>query len=274
MQYKKVTFTVDDKAINDILIARLSEEGFDGFEEAGGALYAYVPDSAFNTAGIDPIADSLGLDYEVEDVPVQNWNEVWESNFEPVVIEGLCTIRADFHQLKAETPYEIIITPKMSFGTGHHATTHLVMVMMKDIDFNGKSVLDFGTGTGVLAIFAEKLGAAKVKAIDNDEWPVENARENIGANGCRNIEVVLGSLESLETPRYDVILANINRHILLQYMGDLVGMLAEGSSAVLSGLLEEDEAAIVAAAEAAGMRHKRTLVRNGWIALNFTKKEN
>jgi ribosomal protein L11 methyltransferase len=204
-------------------------------------------------------------------VPEQNWNELWESNFEPVIIEGLCTIRADFHHITVTTPYEIIITPKMSFGTGHHATTHLMMEAINHFGVKGQKVLDFGTGTGVLAILAEKLGAASITAIDNDEWAVANALENVVANGCKHIEVMQGSLEQVAETNFNVILANINRHILMEYMDSLHDKLAPQGMILMSGLLEDDEKIIVDAAANVGLQNKSVTRRNGWISLMFSK---
>jgi ribosomal protein L11 methyltransferase len=254
-----------------MLIAQLSEIGYEGFEEAGDELYAYIPTEIYDETTLTPITSSFGMDYSSEMIPEQNWNELWESNFEPVVIEGLCTIRADFHHIAINTPYEIIITPKMSFGTGHHATTHLMMEAINKLGVKGQNVLDFGTGTGVLAILAEKLGAASITAIDNDEWAVTNALENVTANGCTHIHVSQGSLEQVAYTGFNVILANINRHILLEYMKSLHDKLAPAGTILMSGLLEDDEKIIVEAAANVGLQNKAVTRRNGWIALLFAK---
>lgn len=271
MQYKKVIFEVGDEAIAEMLIAKLSEVGYEGFEEAGAELFAYIPEEQYNTGKLSTIANSLGLDYKTDTILSQNWNALWESNFDPVVIDGLCTIRADFHNIVVATPFEIKINPKMSFGTGHHATTHLMMAGLKDLEPAGKSVLDFGTGTGVLAILAEMMGATAVTAIDNDEWAVTNALENVEANGCKNITVLQASLEDLPANSFDLILANINRNILLQYMDDLYGRLNNGGTILMSGLQDDDEQIIREAAGQAGFKYTSTAKRAGWIALRFRK---
>jgi len=271
MHYAKITFTVADQDTKDIMVAELADAGYSGFEEQDDLLIAYIDASKFTEAELDVIAGLHGVQYEYEDVPQQNWNAVWESNFQPVVVDGFCTIRAHFHEIIVNTPYEIVITPKMSFGTGHHATTQLMMTMMRDMELEGKTVLDFGTGTGVLAILAEMLGARSIVAIDNDEWSVENAEENLVRNGCKNITISGGSLEDVASPNVDVILANINRHILLHYMADMYKKVADDGKILMSGLLTEDRSVINEAAADAGFRLVAEREQNNWIALMFDK---
>jgi ribosomal protein L11 methyltransferase len=271
MQHKKITFSGVSAETSEILIAMLADAGYSGFEEADNQLLAYIDEAEFDGTVLQQLATSFSISFDVDTVPQQNWNALWESNFQPVVIEGICTIQADFHNIEVKTPYNILITPKMSFGTGHHATTRLMITLMNETVFKDKSVLDFGTGTGVLAIFASYLGAGKVMAIDNDEWSVENAKENVGRNNCKNIEVLLGSLEDVGQRTWDVILANINRHILLHFMTDLYRSVHSGGSLLLSGLLEADEPAIRESAEGAGFRFKKMQKENGWIAFIFEK---
>lgn len=271
MRHIKVTLQFDEVGTGDVLIAVLSEIGYEGFEEEGGKVLAYIPEGQFDESALKGAADMPGVSYERETIEPKNWNEVWESSFEPVVVDDFCTIKAHFHTVESTTPYEIVITPKMSFGTGHHATTQLVMLAMKDIDFKGKSVLDFGTGTGVLAILATMLGATDVTAIDNDEWSVENAKENIERNASGGIEVSQASLEDIAQREYDVILANINRHILLQYMTGLFDRVIPSGLLVMSGLLVEDESIVCDAAVAAGFKVEEVHKRNGWISITTIK---
>ena len=273
MQHIKVTIEQISQETSDVLIAMLSELGYNGFEELENELLAYIEDTQFNAGELVSVTSGLGVDFSTEVVAVQNWNAVWESNFEPVVIDDFCTLRAHFHDIKVATPYEIVITPKMSFGTGHHATTQLVMLMMKDVDFAGKTVLDFGTGTGVLAILAEMLGAANILAIDNDEWSVENAAENIACNGCKKITVKKGGLEEMPGGKTDIILANINRHILLQYMDELYKRLNNDGIIIMSGLLTDDREIMLEAASKAGFNMKEIRERNNWICLLFDKNK-
>jgi ribosomal protein L11 methyltransferase len=271
MQYIKVTFLNTAKDISDILIALLADAGYEGFEEGDDVLYAFIPMPGFNKDELALLAAQYGVAYETEMIPAQNWNALWESNFQPVIVEDFCTIRAHFHDIKVATPYEIVITPKMSFGTGHHSTTQLMILMMRDIAFKGASVLDFGTGTGVLAILAEMLGADRITAIDNDIWSVENAVENTERNNCSHIEVLQGSIEDIHDDKEDIILANINRHILLQYMPRLYGRLDSGGQILMSGLLTDDREIIVEAATNAGLQFKQIKEQNNWIALLFEK---
>ena len=271
MRYIKARFKNISAETSDMLIAMLSDAGYSGFEEEDGELLAYTDEESFKSQELEAIALSMSAAFETETLEHQNWNAVWEANFQPVVVEGICTMRAHFHDIEVTTPYEIVITPKMSFGTGHHATTQQMMMVMNEMDLEGKSVLDFGTGTGVLAIFAEMRGAASMIAIDNDEWSVENAAENIQRNNCSRIKVMQGSLEDVPGGTFDVILANINRHILLQYMEALSERLNEGGSILMSGLLTEDKEMIVTAAAAAGLRLVRDGEMNNWIVLLFIK---
>ena len=200
----------------------------------------------------------------------QNWNALWERNFEPVLIENFTAIRANFHAPQKGFEHELIITPKMSFGTGHHATTYAVIQLMRDIDFKGKTVYDFGTGTGVLAILAEKLGAASIVAADNDRWCIDNAKENVAVNECKKIEIVLADRIG-DQQQYDIILANINRHIIEANQMALYHQLNAEGNLVLSGLLESDEEDIKKIFISYNFTHKRTIRKNGWIAVHLTK---
>jgi ribosomal protein L11 methyltransferase len=256
---------------SDILIALLTDIGYDGFEEAGDNLLAYIGEPKFSEEELQKVADMIGVTYTLETIAPQNWNEVWESNFLPVIVDDFCTIRAHFHDIKITTPYQILITPKMSFGTGHHATTQLMIQLMREVDFRGKKVLDFGTGTGVLAILAEMLEATQVLAIDNDSWCVENAEENIMRNNCSRIVVKNGSLEIADAFAPDVILANINRHILLQYMGALHRLLQPGGTILMSGLLADDESIIKEAAGREGFIFSELRMQTNWIAMRFSR---
>ncbi len=271
MKYVKARFKDISADNSDMLIAMLSDAGYNGFEEGESELIAYIGEEAFILQELEAIATSLGVVYEQEVLVHQNWNALWESNFQPVVVDGICTIRAHFHEIEVTTPYEIVITPKMSFGTGHHATTQQMMMVMNSMDLAGKSILDFGTGTGVLAIFAEMLGATSIYAIDNDEWSVENAVENAARNSCERIAIKQGSLEDLPAGEYDVILANINRHILLAYMRSLSGKLNYGGRVLMSGLLVDDKEIVVNAAAEAGLRLVKNGELNTWIVLLFEK---
>ena len=270
MNYVEVTINNVDEDQQDILVAQLSDAGYEGFVQSADSLQAYIGEPTYNETELKELTgDSF---YETRIIPKQNWNEVWESNFEPVIVENFCTIRADFHDIEVTTPYEIIITPKMSFGTGHHATTQLVMMAMKDMDLAGKDVFDFGTGTGVLAIMAEKLGAATVLGIDNDEWSVENAIENLARNHSTRVTVEQNNTDLLPQQQFDVVLANINRHILLQYMPQLATGTVKDGIVLMSGLLTSDRDIITTAAAEHGLESFGYQELNNWIVLSFRKK--
>jgi len=271
MQYIQTVIEVGENETRELLIARLSELGYEGFEESGETLIAYIPEEDYDADPILSLIEEYGLKSTNNIIPKQNWNALWEGNFQPVIVEGFCTIKADFHELETVTPYEIIITPKMSFGTGHHATTQLMMMQMRHLPFDGAKVLDFGTGTGILAILAQMLGASSVLAIDNDEWSYENATENAGRNNSTKLTIKQGSLDIATAETFDIILANINRHILLQHMPQLYSQLNSGGHILMSGLLKEDEQIIVDAATAAGLRMLNANVLNNWIAVLFIK---
>lgn len=255
----------------DIIIAVLSGEGFDGFEEEDEMLSAFVPEEQYDEVLLNELAEQLSFTYTTEAIAQRNWNALWESGFDPVVVDGFCTIKAHFHETPITTPHVIVITPKMSFGTGHHATTQLMMMGMQDMDLNEKEVLDFGTGTGVLAILAAMLGATDVTGIDNDEWSVENALENLQRNDKEGIAILQATLDELPERMYDVILANINRHILLQYMDGLYARIRKGGQLLMSGLLTEDEPIMREAATTAGFEVVKVEYRNGWISILCNK---
>lgn len=254
----------------DLLIAQLSELNYEGFEEQTDHLIAYIPEADFEEAALQEILGGHGVTYTKETILPVNWNAVWESNFEPVQVDDFCGIRADFHPPFTPAPaYEIVITPKMAFGTGHHATTASMIKLMQDINFPGKKVFDFGTGTGILAILAEMMGAATVDAIDYDEWAVNNTEENITANQMHKVKVWQADQLDAITEKYDILLANINCNILLRFMGDMHSLIVPGGKLLLSGILPTDETVIVAAAEAQGFRKERKIEKDNWLALQF-----
>lgn len=264
--YIQVEIAIADEATQETLIAQLAEIGFDGFEELPTGLKAFIPESALNQLLLDEVLQ--GLQYGQTTIEKQNWNQVWESNFEPVQVDDFVSIRASFHEPIAGVEHEIVITPKMSFGTGHHATTYLVMQAMRDLALNGKSVFDFGCGTGILAILAEKLGAEEILAIDNDDWCIENAAENIAINQCSHIRVAKADSAESNTS-FNYILANINKHIILENISYLGHSLKKGGTILLSGLLVDDQSDILNACQSVGWKHQFTKERNGWIVCQF-----
>ncbi|WP_188316211.1 50S ribosomal protein L11 methyltransferase [Chitinophaga agrisoli] len=255
----------------DVLVAELSAAGYEGFEERPGQVIAYIPVADFDEPSLDSLLQSYQLTYTKEEIKQENWNALWESNFEPVMVDDFCGIRAGFHPpFEQALQYEIVITPKMSFGTGHHATTFSVIQLMRQLDFSGKRVFDFGTGTGILAILAAKMGAAQLDAIDIDDWAVENSLENVAGNQTGNINIWRAdSLQELTGP-YDVILANINRNILLQFMPDMRRLLAPGGHLLLSGIMTEDGPAILESANAQGLTLQQQVGKDNWLAMSLT----
>ncbi|HEX6916183.1 MAG TPA: 50S ribosomal protein L11 methyltransferase [Chitinophagaceae bacterium] len=270
MNYIEVIIPVTDTAKREQIIAELSLEGYHGFEETPEYLKAYIGEADYSSAQLQLDMSSLGLDWSVSVIPEQNWNQLWESNFEPVTVEAFAGVRASFHAPLENVEHEIIITPKMSFGTGHHATTWMMMRQMKDIDFRGKSVFDFGTGTGILAILAEKLGASEVLAMDHDDWCIANATENIEINGCSAITLMKGDTADVMKP-FDIILANINRNIIEANLQYLAKNLVNNGQLLLSGLLESDEAAIRELLLKYRLKHISTSARSGWIAIRCSR---
>ncbi|RYY55384.1 MAG: 50S ribosomal protein L11 methyltransferase [Chitinophagaceae bacterium] len=268
-QYQQYRFTITDQQQAGLIIALLSAHDFTGMEEQPGWLDVFFNEDPANdqlVAGIAATAETVFTKNMLDD---QNWNQLWESNFDPVLVDDFVSIRASFHEPAKGVEHEIVVTPKMSFGTGHHATTWSMVSQMRQVSFNGKSVFDFGTGTGILAILAEKLGAVSVLAIDNDPWSIENAKENAVNNNCSRITLIQADDASGEAI-FDVILANINRNVLLDNMHTLRARLAIGGTLLMSGLLPEDEAVIVESATAVGFKAIGKVIRSNWLCLKFS----
>jgi ribosomal protein L11 methyltransferase len=268
--YIHLRFQPVSKEQQEILIAQLNELGYEGFEEGINTFSAYIPDDQFNETETYSLITDTGISITKEIIPPRNWNQEWEQNFQPVIIDTFCGIRAHFHAPLQNVQHEIIITPKMSFGTGHHATTYLMIQSMQQLSFAGKNVLDFGTGTGVLAILAEKLGASHIAAIDNDEWSITNAEENIALNHCTNI--MIERAESLQmSTEFDIILANINKHVLLANMAGIKQHLTSGGVVLMSGLLTGDRQDIETTASANGLLIFEQQTRGDWMCLMLKK---
>jgi ribosomal protein L11 methyltransferase len=253
---------------SDILIAELSDYGYEGFEEGDNSLKAFISENSYDEELLKETSTRHEILFNKITIAETNWNQVWESNFQPVIVDDFVAIRAEFHESIPSVQHEIIITPKMSFGTGHHATTYMMIRQMREIDFNHKSVFDFGTGTGVLAILAEKLDAKKVIATDNDEWSINNAGENIIRNSCANIELRLSS-EVPSNESFDIILANINKNVILANLQLLKKQMKNGIL-LLSGLLKEDEKDILQTAEQADLKLINILERNNWLSIRLS----
>ncbi len=260
----------------EILIAKLMSFGFDSFEEQTHSLIAYIPECEF-------VKDNLlSIDYyyeceksgklNIEVMPDKNWNEVWESNYPPVTIDNICYVRAPFHNSKPTMDYEIVIHPKMAFGTAHHETTTMMIQLILENDFVNKKVLDMGCGTGVLAILASMKGAETVTAIDIDQWSYENTLENVKLNNITNVNVIKGGAEVVvDVDNLEIILANINKNILLQDMKYYANPLLEGGYIYFSGFYSNDLSDIEAEASNYGLRLINNLENNNWAAAVFKK---
>ena len=267
--YIQIHFKDVSPAKQEILIAQLSNIGFDGFEQDKNFLKAYIAESEFDEALCKQAVDLDEHTFNMEIIQQRNWNEEWEKSFDPVIVEEFCAIRASFHPPIENIQHEIIITPKMSFGTGHHATTYQMIQLMKEIDFENKVVLDFGTGTGVLAILAEKLAAKKIIAIDNDEWSIDNAKENIETNNCSKITLIKADHISADK-QFDIILANINKHVILENLHSIAKQLVAGGVLIVSGILRNDQQDIVDSASKEKLFVKTQSEKHDWLALSLT----
>lgn len=299
-EYIQIAFDYDHQDQLEILVAQLSNLGFDGFNEEevatsinnGVGMSSVLGTSARLGEGAghcktfilqqdymdNNVEDELNnifslhnLKYSKSTIKEENWNAVWESNFEPVRVGDFVGIRANFHpSFDPKVQYEIQITPKMSFGTGHHATTFTVMQLMENLDFRDKSVYDFGTGTGILAILAEKLGAKEVLAVDNDPWCIENSEENLQANGSSKITIQL--VDTAFQPRdFDMIIANVNRHIIEANLEALTKVSNSNSTLILSGLLIEDQDDIISLVQKNNWQFIQSQPLDGWVSLLFNK---
>jgi len=268
-KYIQVEFKDISSDQSDLLVALLNEIGFDGFEEEQNNLKAFIPEANFDKVIFQKSVTPFQIDFSETIIEETNWNELWESSFEPVVVDNFVAVRADFHEPINNVKHEIIITPKMSFGTGHHATTYMMLQQMGHLDFMDKVVFDFGTGTGVLAIFAEKLGAKKITAIDNDEWSIENANENIKRNNCRAIDLRLRNTADTGSS-FDIILANINKNIILENLEFLEKQLLPGGVLLLSGLLTTDEKEILSGCNKLGLKFDLKTERHNWLFIRLS----
>ena len=256
----------------EILIAELGYAGFESFVENEEGVTAYIQKNDWNAFILEDIqilnSDEFSITYEFNEIEQTNWNAEWERNFKPIVVDDLVTVRAPFHVIP-NTKYDIIIEPKMSFGTGHHETTHMMIQHILRNDCQGKSVLDMGCGTGVLAILAEKTGATRLDAIDIDNWCYINSLENVERNQCENISVYEGDAQLLVDKDYDVIIANINRNILLNDIPVYQKALNKDGMLFLSGFYSDDIPLIVEACKVHMLKLKETIQRGQWVALKF-----
>lgn len=266
------------KPLTEILISELADIGFESFEENESGCMAYVSENEHDAKGVNQVIAALSqigeIEFSVNEIADQNWNATWEKEYPMVTIGNTCVVRAPFHEINpAEYELDILINPQMSFGTGHHETTYLVLKMLLQIDVKDKDVLDMGSGTGVLAIVAKKRGARRVLAIDNEEWAYKNAIENVELNHV-DIDVKNADTIPQEEGSFDVILANINKNVLFQLMPVFRKHLKAGGEIIMSGFFKTDVKDIVAAAEEYDLTFVEMEEKNGWTAAKFLKQEN
>jgi ribosomal protein L11 methyltransferase len=273
--YIEYHFTITPlQPASEILVAQLGELNFESFTETETGLKAYIQKEDLNRELVDEVqilnSSEFEISYKVTEIPQVNWNSEWEKNFNPIEVNGECALRAPFHP-PFNVKYEIVIEPKMSFGTGHHETTFMMLQFILENDFKEKSVMDMGCGTAVLAILAEMKGATKIDAVDIDEWCYENSVENLERNHCKNISVYQGDASFFKEKKYKVIIANINRNILLQDMGNYSNSLEENGTLYLSGFYKEDLELITETCNNLGLTFVENKERNNWIAAKFRK---
>lgn len=276
MNYYELLFTtiITHDYQQDLLIGALGDIGFDTFEETDLGFKAYIPvdnlDHERLNEALEPYREMFTFSYDINLIPQKNWNEVWESNFEPIQISDKVFVRATFHEPKPEFPYEIVIDPKMAFGTGHHQTTEMMMELLLENDVKAKEVLDMGCGTGILAILASKLGAARLVAIDYDPVCYESTIENSALNQVENITTLCGSKEAIPNEQYDVILANINRNILIDQMERYSQALRPGGEIYFSGFYESPDLDIITdEAGKYGLKYINHKKNKDWVAAKF-----
>jgi len=257
----------------DILLASLDSLEYDSFEETPEGLKAYIKKEDWDENGLKSLyifqSGEYDISYETDLLENKNWNEEWESYYEPIEVADKLYIRASFHPAKPEYPLEVLIDPKMSFGTGHHQTTRLMATLMLNMEWKGLKVLDMGTGTGILAILAEKLGATDVTAIDNFDWAVTNTEENASKNNCHYIKAEHGDADLLPNRQYDAVLANINRNVLLEDMKTYVSTLGNNPVLLLSGFMENDFQLIDDEATSLGLKLKEKVQEGPWLACAY-----
>jgi len=279
LNYYEFSFSVntEEDFYQDLLINALGEAGFDTFEETPNGFNAFIPAHLFNQEELDnalmPYQEMFDFSYEKQLIPQKNWNELWESNFEPLIISDKCYVRATFHEPHPEYPYEIVIDPKMAFGTGHHQTTTMMMQYLLEEDIKGKRVLDMGCGTGILAILAEKLGADELVAIDYDPVCYDSTIENTNLNHCSNISALCGSKEVIPDKEFNIILANINRNILIDQIHRYSDVLKPGGILLVSGFYQEDIPLIVDESERHNLEFINFKSLSNWVSVKFIKQK-
>ena len=276
MNYIELKLNINPE-FSDIFMAELGEIGYETFTEDADGLNAYITEDIFSENAVDEIMERyLGMtpiSYSYKTLEKKNWNEEWEKNYEPILAaNGRVRVRASFHEADPNIPYDLLINPKMSFGTGHHETTSMVLDLQMNVNHEGKKVLDVGCGTGILAIFASKLGASYVAGFDIEEWAAENSRENCQLNNCDNIVIRQGTIEDEPAEQYDIILANINRNILMRDIPKYVEFMKPApAQLVVSGFYQHDIEDIENVAKEVGLKKIQTENKNNWAAVVFER---
>lgn len=266
--FTKYTFN----STNEILVARLFALGFDSFQELEASSEGYILDDMITddlNAQVKKIAEIHEAEYKIEKLDNKNWNEIWEANFEPVSVGNFCTVRADFHEADPSVTHDIIINPKMAFGTGHHETTYMMIDTMSDLDMNDKSVFDFGCGTAVLAILAKRLGSARTLAIDIEEESASNSNENAEVNDVIGIDIRQAVIQDLEPEKFEVVLANINRQVLLDTADMIAAHQNKGDTLLVSGVMHQDEQIVETRFNEAGYKRHSIKSRGEWLCIRY-----
>jgi len=269
MEYTEVAIRLNKmNPFADILVAKLDEIQFESYAEELNILKAYIQTHLLDENAVKNIINQIGeltdISFTIQKIKNQNWNQKWESNYKYIFINDVCVVRSDFHTPMPEVKYEIIISPKMSFGTGHHETTSLIMNQMFEVDFKGKSVLDMGSGTGILSILASKLGAVNIVGIDSDEWAFKNAIENSDLNNLSEIRFIHGDSSSIPDMNFDIVLVNINRNIILQDMRRYINVMKDNAAIILSGFLKKDFSLILERSIELGLELVALKNKNKW----------
>jgi ribosomal protein L11 methyltransferase len=270
-QYQEITITCEDVAVQEMLVALLSNLEYDSFLQEEHELKAYILTTQFNEVEIQEVLANFNVEYTLAPLPDKNWNDEWEKNYEPVIVNEKVAVRASFHPMIESAACNIVITPKMSFGTGHHSTTHLMLAQMSNMHFANKSVLDYGCGTGVLGIYASVQGASNICLCDIDDWCVENTIENIGLNAAENCTVLKCNITETPNEQYDLVCANINLNILVDNIAAIVQRLKEGGDLLLSGFFESDAQILEHYGKKAGLQ---LIIRHNmltWCCLHMRK---
>ena len=276
MNYIELSISVEPKELgSDLLIAQLSEIGFESFVDTEKGFSAFIKEDQYFEEQANAIfadyAELLKINKSSKIIPQQNWNKEWESSFQPIEVDGKCYIRAPFHEAKKDFIYDVIIEPKMSFGTGHHDTTQLMIQKLMKLNIKNKSLLDMGCGTGVLAILASKMGANPITAVDIDDWSYKNSIENLQKNNINNAFVHKGNAQIIVGKLFYTILANINKNVLLADMSIYAESLEKGGDLLLSGFFETDVNELTKKALELGLKWEDTMVNDQWAMIHFKK---